>query len=445
MKLDCWGTFWLESAPDRPVPGHLTFNDKKHGSLTLIGSLHPGRPSLMYRGSYERILGESLGRHLVLLDCFDGGGSSSGPNGAGTSTIVSHVLVNSILSSTTSLTGRADELFCGLTCEPAGLAEFMGPSGLDLEFGEPGRDDFEYQVVGRPLPDVDVATSFGTVTILHGIGHSSHDLQAEELTSQRFLRVTPATPTVREALLDFLGRVRELLALVMHQDCLFRGPLHLFPPLPEHADSHDDLPPDVKFYAVWARGRRHKWAMYNRVLSFDDIGATALANWLDMDADIGNVSSRLASLRFTRHIAYEDALVRVVSAADSFHRLLTGRDRERSRTVLKDLASYAGFPFTRVVTDLDRWAHTVINERDNAAHNKGRPLALPELVSELVDSVLLARVHLSASPRGGSRRGVHGGCEEPTLCLAHEANRGGVREWLSPPESSTPMPASACH
>lgn len=61
--------------------------------------------------------------------------------------------------------------------------------------------------------------------------------------------------------------------------------------------------------------------------------------------------------------------------------------RTRSKTILKELARYAGFPFQPAVPDLDAWAHAVINERDNAAHNKGRPLYKPALATQLVESV----------------------------------------------------------
>ena len=102
--------------------------------------------------------------------------------------------------------------------------------------------------------------------------------------------------------------------------------------------------------------------------------------------------------------------------------------------MLKDLAEYAGDPFLAAVPDVDRWARAVIDERHNAAHNKGRPVSLPALASELVQSVywlvficLLRRAEAPASafeslqksqPFGWPMKAIHdefGGRERSSL------------------------------
>lgn len=57
------------------------------------------------------------------------------------------------------------------------------------------------------------------------------------------------------------------------------------------------------------------------------------------------------------------------------------------RTMLKALAEYAGFPFQPAVPGLDGWAHAVVSERDNTAHNKGTVVSEPSQTMQLVESV----------------------------------------------------------
>lgn len=70
-------------------------------------------------------------------------------------------------------------------------------------------------------------------------------------------------------LIDLYSQMRTFVALSLHQDCRFTGPITL-EPIPRREDSDGDSHPYVapyEFHAVWARGTRHSYDLYNRAVS----------------------------------------------------------------------------------------------------------------------------------------------------------------------------------
>lgn len=348
--------------------------------------------------TYERIRGEILGRSCLLLDCFAVGTRSS-EAWPGEWEQNSEIFVNSALLFPRSDSDAPAEKFTSATAVFRGLAEFDGRRVFKHDFGGKGAR-WVQQLRARDLKPRLIHTRDAKITIGHGTGSKSSQFDTESLTSKFWVTLEPHQPRALNDLIDLYTQVRNFVALSMHQDCRLDGPITLEPEEREgHPARADDFAPYVtpyEFHAVWARGTRPSYDLYNRVLSYKSMGPEGIARWLAIEDECGHVISRLASLRFSRRLAFEDALLRVVAAADSFHRILTRKDRENAETVLKDLAHYAGEPFLRVVphvrsgadlTPLENWAKTVIDERHNAAHNKGKPILLPALASELVQSV----------------------------------------------------------
>jgi hypothetical protein len=386
-KQEYWGDFWLESEPARRVPGHLTFHPVRGGELLLHSTLHANARTMAH-DKYDRILGKVLGRSCVLLDCFDSGRSTS-ETGPGEWEVNARIFVNGMLLVPRQHADSPAERFAAAGASFRGLPEFDGRMPFQHERND--EDDVMTQraaVVG--LEPRTVQMDRATIEFLQGTGSKGRDFKSETLLSSHSMRVTPREVLPLHELIDLYSRARTLVALAMHQDCRFNGPIYLQP-----EDRADDSDPDdpytrpYEYHAVWLRGRRHSFELYNRVLSYEALGPDGIARWLALEDECGHVISRLSSLRYTRRLAYEDALLRVVAAADSLHRVVTGEDWTKSRTMLKELAEYARYPFRTAVPDLDKWAHAIINERDNAAHNKGRPIYKPAFPTQLVESVYL--------------------------------------------------------
>jgi hypothetical protein len=381
------GEFWLESDPDRRVAGHLTYHPTRAGTLSLHAPLRDA-PGLS-RGDYDRIAGSVLGRSCLLLNCFDAGASQS-EAGPGNWEIHPKIFVNSVLLMPRQHAKSPAERFVSVAASFDGLAEFDGRMPFKFEHPDHRDDDndsWTETVSAVRLEPRSVEADGFRIDFFQGPGSMGGEYRTQTLVSHHSVLVTPTESLSLDEIVDLFTRVRSLVSLAMHQDCRFDGPLSLRLEARE-GDTEDDAYAFYEFHATWRRGTRHRHPLYNRILSFDSLTAQGIARWLALDKDSGLVISRLASMRYTRRIAYEDALLRVVAAADSLHREVYPRGVwTKSRTMLRELAAYAGYPFVEAVPDLEGWAHTVITERDNAAHNKGLDVSNPALATPLVESV----------------------------------------------------------
>ena len=382
------GEFWLESDPAHRVAGHLTYHPKRAGTLSLHAPLREssGWPQC----EYERISGSVLGKSCVLLNCFDAGWSHSE---AGRGNWESHpkIFVNSMLLMPRHHVDSPAERFVAASATFDGLAEFDGRMPFKFEHSGRGSDDHadpwtETISAVRLEPRV-VEADAARINFFQGPGSRSGEYRKQTLLSVHSVQVTPNESLPLDDIVDLYSQVRRLVSLAMHQDCRFNGPISLKPEARD-ADAEEDRYSPYKFYATWRRGTRHRHPPYSRVLSFDSLTAEGISRWLALEETCGHVISRLTSIRYSRRLAYEDALLRVVAAADSLHREVFPRDQfTKARTMLRELAEYAGHPFLDAVPNLQDWAHTVVTERDNAAHNKGLDVSNPALATPLVESV----------------------------------------------------------
>lgn len=215
----------------------------------------------------------------------------------------------------------------------------------------------------------------------------SNELRKQALTSTHWVHVIPHSHASLDEIIELLAQIKDLLALSMHQDCRPMEPIRLDPTPRDGEALARRWEAEYTLHAVWPRGRQLSHPFAGRILTFDALTEEGIARWLELDADCGHVISRLVSMRYTRKMDYEDAMLRVVAAADSLHRVVTGKEREVLPVMLKELADYAGDTFVEFVPDVGAWATAVIAERNNAAHNKGQPLGRPTLADELVNSV----------------------------------------------------------
>lgn len=383
------GEFWHEGPDASRVPGEFWFHPKKGGRLFTHEPLDSQRRHDAAH-SYDRIHGELLGRSCLLRNSFETGRTTS-EAGPGRWRSNATYLVNSALLMPFDHATDPAVTFEYATASFGGLAEFDGRKVFTHEIPR-AEDDWQERLTARDLAPRQVSTPDALYTFHHGIGSRSRNFASETITSSHGLMVTPTVPETLDVILDRLTHMRTLVALSMHQDSRFQGPVTVMPGADDRLRRGETdaqhFAEAYEFHAVWARGYRHAYPFYNRVMSFDDLGPDGIRRWLVLEGPCGHVISALSTLRFARNLSFEDALLRMVAAADSLHRVIANKKkRTEARTMLVELADYAQTPFTNLVPDIDAWAQAVVAERHNAAHNKGLPVQLPALANELVQSV----------------------------------------------------------
>lgn len=395
--VDARGMFWLESSPEAKVPGHLTFDPKKGGRLALHGTfVNHDRQT-----RYERVVGDVGGRSCVLLECFEVGQTTYD---TGDGDWESHItlLVNMAVMAPRRKAPTADAKFAGAFMTFTGLSEFDGR--IPFSFNRPtDDDDWTEQVQVRQLDKRRVEADEMTVELIHSPGYAgARSLGRESVTSKHYCHLILSEPGSLDDVLEAFTWVRDWVAIAVHSDCRIVGPFQLTPEEPEDARFGT-----TEFHGVWPRARKTRRPVFiDRVMKFDDLGADGVRRLLNLRAELDHVVRRVASMRFERGVAFEDAIIRMVSAADGLHRELTGRQREPAKTMLLESAAAVGPRFIGLVPDLDRWATDIVNVRDDAAHNKGRPLQRVALAEPMVSSVYWLTV---------LRLLVHAGVGEPAL------------------------------
>lgn len=372
--------FWLESDTAHKVPGHFTFDPKKGGRVALHGQF-VGHD---HHRTYERVVGEVSGRSCVLFNCFEVANSSFGTTDGAFERHITLLVNSAIVAPRGRGRGPGREVqFDSVIATFRGLSEFDGRHPFVHD--RPGPEDPWTDRVGvKRLDKRVVEADRMTVEILHSPGSAGSDgFDRESVTSTHYLRIKLREPTTLEGILDAFTCVRNLIAVAVHTDCRLTKPLEL-----AMADNDEHTHGDAAFHAVWPRGQRTRRPLFaDRTMTFDQLTADGLGRLVDLESRFDHVLRRVVSLRFEKSVAFEDAIVRVVSAADAFHRELTGHLREPTRKMLTESAERIGNQYTQFVPDLDMWAADVVRARDDAAHNKGHPIREAALAEPMVMSV----------------------------------------------------------
>lgn len=86
------------------------------------------------------------------------------------------------------------------------------------------------------------------------------------------------------------------------------------------------------------------------------------------------ILGRLMATRYNRHSYLEDQALNRFAALEGLHRSWTSIKDKRYRPRLRELADFAGDPFTELVghEHVDQWAEHVVKERNELAHHFGR-------------------------------------------------------------------------
>lgn len=384
-NLDVRGEFWLPTAPSVRVPGHLRFNGKTHGRLELHGRL-PGHEPRERSRRFPQLFGDGLSRGYILHESFETGARSAETDGVWAEHTT--LFVNQVVVTPLPDVDAPAESFAWAQAEFHGLGEFDGRQAMEHDMPDPD-DGWRERVTARDLEARVVRLDDATITFGHGVGSRVRHFERTELTSRWWVTIEPDAPETLDELVERVSQVRTLVALAMHQDCRMKEAVTLGPDRSgsgSHRTSRDPLD-RYQLHAVWHRGTRHSYPLYNRVLSYDILEPEGIKRWLALEDECGHVISQLSTLRYVKKMAFEDALLRMVAAADSLHRHITEENRVPANRMLAELAHFVGDDFLRQVPDLGSWIEAVVNERHNAAHNKGKPVALPALATPMVSSV----------------------------------------------------------
>jgi hypothetical protein len=434
------GIFWLPDNPTERVPGRLTFDQVKGGSLKLLGAFGDLTALTDEAVEHPRILGIAGKRLLTLERNLETGNQIEVPGGMTQTFRVGLVLAGVHFNAGESLN------FSSISASLDNLEEWVGQSGVTIQLeeqsGSPGfsRIGIEYRPPARDTAPFDR----GNIELGFTYGLGGDHRTETRLTQGCYLRVRPNTSAdLATVLLPYAQSLQDLLTLAVGEAQL----------LDETSLTHVDLFREVD-------GRRYDESVYlllqNRetahenvrrrlpnemVFTLEDIGGVeGVARWVELAERNRPILGLLLSPRYMSRMYVENRFLNYVFAAETYHRAhfnnevlprdafrtkkrrilrrvpwdqrrwlteqLANSNEPRLRARLAEMVEHVGPPFEVMVPNATAWARTVANLRNDLAHGRagnslgedyGRVIhSIGESVSYLVVACLLKELDSSA-------------------------------------------------
>lgn len=104
-------------------------------------------------------------------------------------------------------------------------------------------------------------------------------------------------------------------------------------------------------------------------------GVEGVARWMNAVSVYRGTLGRLMATRYNRHSYLEDQAFNRFVALEGLHESWTSIKDKQYRPRLRELADFAGDPFTELVghEHVDQWVGHVVTERNELAHRSGQP------------------------------------------------------------------------
>lgn len=380
VGLDVRGQWWLPGAEQSAVHGRLVFSQEEGGELDLAGQLADPSEAGKGSGIYPLIHGLTDDGPHTLIDCYRLRASLSLAQPPRYETIRVNQIVRDAFYGPEDMVGGT-AVAVGL----ARLAAWIGDTGFEEEWNHAASaaqsaDSPVFRLVSFRLPELSARTADSRVVRLqHLLGIEGDGVSTRTLTQAFQLRVDAPHDSARvavEILLDWASDLQDLVSVATGHTASFEF-VHFFDPTGAGGavDSGSGEVP-LDFHAQWF-AREDDGATRRRQLdllfSFEQFGGIkGVARWLDVAARHRGALGRVMASRYMRSMFVSDRLLNCTAALESFDRDTIGYANSSLRTRLLRCAELAGAPFEALVGDVERWAVSVVVERDEVAHHFGR-------------------------------------------------------------------------
>lgn len=388
------GVWWLPELPDLRLAGTLRWSKAEGAQLTVVGSFRSflemgdattengvtrvrfSVESMTSAGRYDRILGEAGSRAYTLERCFRTSMRHLFGGGQTETITANHLLVDVHFEAGEPL--AATGVRFGLTH----LEHWVNETGITWsialnEHGSAPAGRPAYSAESHALPDRSETLSDGrVVTLKHNIGLRGDDLLERVLTQRFFFEIGSPHLTSIEEFIDIAGDVQHFASLGSRRTCEFRE-VHCFhPDLEEWVGSRLRRRP-FELRARWtvveasSGGLRNPSEMW---FTLDQAGGMpALARWIQAASRLRVPVRRCMATSHSPQMYISDRILNASAALESLDRASTGAQNTKFKTRLMRCVERAGSPFKNLVPDALAWAERIRLERDEAAHQFGRP------------------------------------------------------------------------
>lgn len=395
-SFEVQGLWWLPEHEDHKVPGVLSWDSDRGGTLRLVGQLWPvvlldnalpGGGVQKYRDpsrdddrSYPVVLGEVEGKEYTLLNAFQ---TSKRDWSLEQSTEAVHA--NAVLE---------DAWFDGPEVEVdqvifrmRDLAAWVDVTGLDAEYPRMERAGEEYVVItARPVPDIVVPSSGPNVVIGHRLEVKSQGIETMGVDQDWVLRLKQDEVAPLQSFVEVASDLQDLVSIATGRTAEFRRLVLHHPELPARSLAGTPIGKarkDLPYHAQWSNrvdydiegdAAAKSLSVFAMYFSFAHLGADGVGRWLDTAARFRTELGRAMATRYGRGYL-EDRIMNVSAALESFdkHHRGTGKTKVDYVKRIEACVDVAGAEFRdMIVEDAADWANRVKDLRHDLAHHRDR-------------------------------------------------------------------------
>jgi len=386
------GLWWLPEHEDHRVPGVLSWDPNRGGTLRLVGQLWPvvlldnELPSgqvQKYRDhshdtdpSYPVVLGQAEKTEYTLLNGFQTMKRDWSLEQSTETVHVNAVLEGAFFDGPDIEVDRA-------RFRMRDLAGWVDVSGLEVTHPRMDRTGEEFAIVSATsLPDVVVPTTGPQVTLGHRLGVSVNGNDSAGIEQDWILRIDYDQVAPLQGFVEVASDFQDLVTIATERTAEFRSVVLHHPELPQLSLAGTPLGKarkELKFHAQWtnrvdydAEGSKSREPLHGFQMFFtlEQIGADGVGRWLDTAAQFRTELGRAMATRYSRGYL-EDRIMNVCAALESFDKHRRGTDEDV--WYVKRIAAcvdLAGDVFRDlIIEDPDEWSKRVKELRNDLAHH----------------------------------------------------------------------------
>lgn len=384
------GLWWLPDAPDSKTAGTLSVSSEGRAELTLIGAitslLSSGgtrrergavtvaftEESLARSGAYPRIHGQVDGHAYTLDDCLQTHRKARLGGGLSTEKIIANRVFRGVW-----LEEGEEASFHSISVWLDWLPYWVMRSGLEEMIDVEERNDGSqahrsWSITIRRLAEESCqAPRDGRVTLGQSYGISGDGVMERRLTQNFYFSIEKSRLVEVSKLLEETQHVQDLVSIGTGKAAAYSSVELRHPDVAQDVrGAKRELP--IQMFARWrvvndeAVKRLVSDQMFFTFPEFD--GLNGLERWLWVASKHRSALSRVMATRYSRTMFVSDQLLNCAAALEAYDRDKHA-DEVNFADQLRRCSSYVGDPFFKLVGDVNKWAESVKDGRNDVAHH----------------------------------------------------------------------------
>ena len=368
--IEVEGMFWVATDPEHRIFGRLRFDPVSGGRLTVQGTFYEESLAIDDRNhpptNLGRILGSARGRPVTLENCWCiARNIRPAPTPAASFSFDEEYSVDRVLDGA-HFADLGSPQFHAVRLRLRHLEPWVNETLVTSSLLD-GPDHFRWQLISEPRKQAFAIAEFGTIKITTSV------LQKSSLFEWVFWQESSITLDFAKAsalddIFKYCVSLQNLITLGAHKPSTMLD-VRLFIRNPtKQVEGKPRFDTGVQLYAVPPGSRVLDNGVtqipHNMLFTCESFGgAPGVARWCELTRRFEPVVEALMSGWYSPWMDPEMQFFNMLSSAEMWARIKSGRQQINLKNALVELAEQAGPRFGALISDTNQWATTVVQTR----------------------------------------------------------------------------------